>query len=160
MQGKVLKVIYIDSYPSDYGTQYNYAVLFENDKQGYLISSTKQEDPFATGEEVSFELAENKKTDDKISRFNKVVNGKQVELFKIKKEKKAFGGGGNGGYTRQPKSVEEYRNDMVSFSAGFAKDIMLNRLDLMNAAKTPEEIVGVFKNLHDPICDHMQNKIK
>lgn len=159
MQGKVLKVSFIDSYDSKYGKMYNFAVLFENDKQAYMLSAQKEEPPCSVGEELEFTAVENKESQDGLSHFTKNVNGHQVDCVKIKKEQKK-GFGGKGGYARQPKSVEEYKNDMVSFSAGFAKDIMLNRLDLMNTAKTPEEIVGVFKNLHDSICEHMQNKIK
>lgn len=156
--GKVSKVLFIDSYESKFGKMYNFAVLFEGDNQAYMMSGKKETPPVSVGEAVDYNEAENKESNDGFAHFTKVINGKQVDCIKISKEKQNNFGGGGGKSNWQPKSKEQYDNDIVGYVGGYAKDLLIARQDI--AKGSVDQILVEYDKLVKGMTKSLQELTK
>ena len=158
MVGKVIKVEYVDSYTGQNGTLFNFAVLIEGDKTPYFISVKDKEKPgVIVGEELDYEVSVYDKSEDKRQHKRATINGNQVDLIKIKKNqpKPSFsGGGGNKTYVKTP---EQYKNELLGYIGGYAKDVTAHRVNL---GKDAEDIIVVYEKLVDGMFKALSKHIQ
>jgi len=106
---------------------YHFLVKFEGDDQKYIHVSVKNTPVFKIGETLEYE----EEIKDDGTPFKAQASDK-IWLPKIKPPKKDFNGGGFGGGKSnwQPKSKEQYNNDIVGYVGGYAKDLLIARQDI------------------------------
>ena len=153
-KGKVVKVDYVDSYASDFGEMHNFAVAFEGDKVPYFITVKSKDKPgISVREEIEYEIPPYAKSEDgKMHKFA-TINGKNIDLIKIKKVQAKPGGKG---FSRQPKTKEEYSNDQVSYAGGYATQIVVSRHTTGNK---PEEINKNWKEIFRDILKELRDNL-
>lgn len=158
MVGKVIKLEYVDSYTGQNGELFNFAVLIENDKTPYFVSVKDKDKPgIAVGDDLDFTVVEYDKSEDKKQHKRASIGGKQVDLIKIKKNqpKPSFGGGGgNKNYVKTP---EQYKNELLGYIGGYAKDVIAHRVNL---GKDAEEIITVYEKLVDGMFKALSKHIQ
>ena len=158
MNGKIIKLEYVDSYTGQSGELFNFAVLIENDKTPYFISVKNKDNPgVSVGEELEFEVVVYDKSEDKRQHKRATISGKQVDLIKIKKiqqNKGGFGGGGGKSYVKTP---EQIKNELVSFCGGYAAQVIMHRVNL---GKDVDDIVNVYDKLVDGMFKALSKHIQ
>jgi len=86
------------------------------------------------------------KTEDKMQHKFATINGNSVDLIKIKKNQPMGGYNGGGGNKNQPQTPEQIKNGLVSYLGGYAKEIIIHRVNL---GKEPKDIIAIYEELLD-----------
>ena len=148
MQLKIEKVTYVEKgdweWPVGSGTwNYNFVVkaVGIEDKRWVYVSRDKDKPKIYVGLDADFNIDEARKI--------KVKMGEnQYEYPKIDAPKQAFNGGGGfgGGNKNQPQTPEQIKNGLVSYLGGYAKEIIIHRVNL---GKEPKDIIAIYEELLD-----------
>ena len=149
-KGKVESVSFVDSWKD--GSRHNFTVKFEGmGKDDRIIFSWKdKEQPMLkVGDETEYNI-----TGRSVSFY---LNGKKYEYpqAELPKNKQSFGGGGgNKTYVKTP---EQYKNELLGYIGGYAKDIIAHRVNL---GKDAEDIIVVYEKLVDGMFKALSKHIQ
>ena len=160
MNGKIIKLEYVDSYTGQSGELFNFAVLIENDKTPYFISVKNKDNPgVSVGEELEFEVVVYDKSEDKRQHKRATISGKQVDLIKIKKIQQNKGGFGGGGGKSFVRTREQELNLLLGTSASYAKDLICHRTTIGNG-KDHKELAKIHVEMTTEIFNGLKELIQ
>lgn len=123
--GKVIKVVYLDSYSVNGAEMHNFAVLFEGDKTAYMLSGKdKSKCKAEVGQDFEYSVVMKKDNPNEPQVFGKYINGNQVPCTKIKAVTANPFGNKGGGFKADP---NQPHNILVTTCAQQAVSYIISR---------------------------------
>lgn len=152
MKSKVEKCTFVAEWEYMGKKNYNFVVKFEGSDDRYVYVGKDKDNPkFKEGEEVEYDIVKDK-------TIKVFVSGKTYEYPKIEpvKQNNGFGGGG-GGNKNYVKTPEQYKNELLGYIGGYAKDIIAHRTTL---GKDADDIIVVYEKLVDGMFKALSKHIQ
>lgn len=163
MRKKVALVTFAATWEWQGKQNHNFVIKFDDAKdegdkiERYVyVSSENPQTKFVVGQDVDFEMSKDKENKQKTIKVT--LGGKSFEFDKIEPAKAAFGGfGGGGGGKSFVKSPEQYKNELLGYVGGYAKDLISHRTTL---GKDVDDIIVVYEKLVDGMFKALSKHIK
>lgn len=159
MRKKVELVTFAASWDWQGKKNHNFVIKFtdakeDGDKRYVYVSQENPQTKFVVGQEVDFELSKDK--DGKQKTIKGTIGGKSFEYERIDliKQSSGFGGGGGKNYNKTP---DQYKNELLGYIGGYAKDIISHRTTL---GKDADDIIAVYEKLVDGMFKALSKHIK
>lgn len=144
-------------------TNQNFIIKFKgandngDEPERYIfVSDTSENTTFKVGDEVDYNIKT--QADGSQWKIRATVNGKThlwPAIEQPKQNKGVFGGGGgNKTYVKTP---EQYKNELLGYIGGYAKDVIAHRVNL---GKDAEDIIIVYEKLVDGMFKALSKHIQ
>lgn len=153
-KGKVEKCSFVSEWEWQGKKNYNFVVKFEGSEDRFVYVGKDKDNPkFVVGQEAEYNIVEGKTI--KVFVKDKTYEYPKIELVK---QNNTFGGfGGGGGNKNYVKTPEQYKNELLGYIGGYAKDVIAHRVNL---GKDAEEIITVYEKLVDGMFKALSKHIQ